>query len=284
MKNQVTDNIRLLLAIGFILGWITTACAAKFEGTDYCDDKMVGGSVCKIKTKDLRPSQFGIGLNEVKCRMDRIESMSKSDLEDYLKEEKNWVSVVIGPHGIYLTDGHHGSRAVHEADIDDDEKVMYAKVIDNWAKYTSDEFWMKLVDEGYLWLVDEKGFGPIAPEWFPKDLSNMANDPYRSLAWMTKHEGAWAKVGKPFEDFLWANFFRKHVPFNSSVPLAGGPFETNYSSWTWCSVRPYSPACLPDETQALQDVLPMALKMAASPLAADLPGYGEGIVDVPKCG
>jgi hypothetical protein len=44
------------------------------------------GTVCKIEASVLRPTQFGIGIQEVNCKKHRFEQMSPSKLQDFLSK------------------------------------------------------------------------------------------------------------------------------------------------------------------------------------------------------
>jgi len=204
--------------------------------------------------------------------------------------------IVIGDDGYFILDGHHFSIAVYEADIDDDLRYVYATVENNYKSLSTDDFWSKLVDNNYVWLFDQKGFGPISPRIFPTKLDEMLNDPFRALAWMVCDAGGFGKIGAPFEDFVWANFFRSQIPLTSiSEAYANNilkessknntvPSYLKSSSFTWCEVDPYSKNCLPDESEALEFALPIAMGLANSSAAELLPGYKQGFIDPPKCG
>jgi len=246
-----------------------------------CKDDSSPGTICTISTGDLSPSQFGYAKEEVKCKIGLLESFSKSDLKKYLSDEKRRLQIVIGPDAFYILDGHHLSKAVMDADIDEDDKVVYAVVKDNWRNLSDEEFLMNLVVNNYIWLYDEKGTAPIAPEHFPETLNGMMRDPFRALAWMVNDAGGFAKVGDPFEDFIWSNFFREQIPIESINTVH---FDRSDPFWSWCQVSPYSSTCLPDEEKALEKALPIAIELARSPLASNLPGFGQGMIDPPNCG
>jgi hypothetical protein len=49
----------------------------------------------------------------------------------------------------------------------------------------------------------------------PKRLTQMLDDPYRSLAAMVRNAGGFAKNQEPFVEFLWADFFRPRIAIAS---------------------------------------------------------------------
>jgi len=273
------------------------------EAIEECKDDDKSGTVCTLKPENLKPTQFAFGSGEVDCKKSYLESMSKSDLEKYLSDEKRYVVVIIGPDGFYLVDGHHLLRAVLDADIDKDLKVLHCTILNNWQSYSMVVFWERMVDFNYVWLLDEKGVGPISPDHLPRNIAEMQNDPFRTLAWSVSDAAGFGKVGTPFEDFMWGNFFRANIPLDSiSTPLVhyvkasdshehgqsdNGNRRFNMyqtSEWNWCQVRPYCPTCFPNEKKALEQALPIALELANSPAASHLPGYKMGVLDPPKCG
>lgn len=264
-----------------------------FSEASKCHMNSVGGSVCTLNPKDFNPSQVGIADVEVTCKVNYLESMSKSEVTKYLSSPKRMVEIIIGPDGYYLLDGHHLSKAVNDADIKDDLKEIYCLVRDNWSGFTMDEFWYNMIFNNYAWLYDEKGYAPISPEIFPQKLDDMLNDPYRTLAWLVCDAGGFAKNGTPFEDFLWANYFRTNLPLTSFSEIKqaykehskfGNMVHGVQQFFTWCEVNPYSPECLPDQVGTLQKLLPLALELAASPSSKSMPGFGSGTVAPPKCG
>lgn len=66
----------------------------------------------------------------------------------------------------------------------------------------------------YIWLYDHVGV-EIALEKFlellPKTIRDLKNDPYRSLASILKKKGVYKKNQAPFSEFVWVNYFRKHL-------------------------------------------------------------------------
>ncbi|HTN98121.1 MAG TPA: ParB-like protein, partial [Nordella sp.] len=45
----------------------------------------------------------------------------------------------------------------------------------------------------------------------PATLTELVDDPYRSLAGALRRAGGFAKDTSPFSEFLWADFMRRHV-------------------------------------------------------------------------
>jgi len=247
-----------------------------------CTDKADPGDVCTLNVEDIRPTQFAVGMQEVKCKTKRFEDMSKSDLAKYL--EKNPLPTIIGPdERFYVTDHHHLARSLFDADIDKDQKVIYCQITFNWRHFDKDDdFWEQMMLMQKVWLYDERGMQPMAPEYLPSNVGEMLDDPFRSLSWMVRNRGGYEKTDGDFSEFLWGNFFRDNIPI--PPPPRKSVQANNATSWDWCTVRPYSDTCLPKQNTWLQSVLGSAMTLAISPAAANLPGYGRGSVDPPNCG
>jgi hypothetical protein len=89
------------------------------------------------------------------------------------------------------------------------------------------------------------GEGPRKALYLPRDIRGVADDPYRSLAWFVRKAGAFENSERNYAEFKWANFFR-----------ARGLLDRNGLS-------------------ELPRALPKAVKIAQSPAAKRLPGFGK---------
>jgi hypothetical protein len=79
----------------------------------------------------------------------------------------------------------------------------------------------------------------------PKRISQLQDDPYRSLAGLARKQGAFAKDITPYSEFLWADYFRAHV----DKDLLG---------------------------QSMDKAVKVAIKMAKKNQASYLPGWSAG--------
>jgi len=209
-----------------------------------------------------------------------INSLSQSEFVDFLSKKKNLSPAVLSPSGkIHITDVHHFSRSVLESKFPDNLKDIYVEITEDYSNLGSKaEFWCKMISKNTVWLYDEKGNQPINPMFIPP-IGDLVNDPYRTLAWQARRGGGYGKAdGVNYQEFMWANFFREHIPFNSSKNAA------EPVSWTWCQASPYSYyECDQNENQELVRILPFALILARSDAAKYLPGWGTGTIDPIDC-
>ncbi|MGK5089591.1 ParB/Srx family N-terminal domain-containing protein [Bdellovibrionota bacterium FG-2] len=163
-------------------------------------------NVYRVDPKAVRPSQFAVGMVEVSERARKIESESHKKYCKYLSEKTG--EVVIGPSNkTWLVDGHHLARAVYNLGRDE----MAVKVVADWSKFSPTQFELKMEAAKYFWLYDEKGKA-IQSHALPKSIGGLKDDPYRSLAWAARKEGAFDKTQTAFAEFLWAQYFRTKIP------------------------------------------------------------------------
>lgn len=160
----------------------------------------------RVRVAALRPTQFVVGKEEINRRSERIEKLSRRQLDKFLSRRK--VSVVLGPNGgHWLVDGHHLALALVRAGIDE----VNLNVVQDWSGASEDEFYARMSAAGYFYLFDKRGNGPLDPRDLPRTLDGLRNDPYRSLAWEARKAGCFAKSGVPFAEFRWAELFRAKI-------------------------------------------------------------------------
>ena len=240
-----------------------------------CSKSSDEGDECTLDAQLAHPTQFVLGYQEVRSKTEKFNDMSKSDLDDYLKDHP--VPCVKGPNGIfYMTDHHHLTAALLLSDVDDDRKVINVQVQNDLSSYlTMSDFWSAMTARGFVWLYDEKGNAPLNPTYLPTSVVALANDPYRSLAYNVRHAGGYNKVEEDFQDFLWVNFFRE----NNVLQLDKAVDNADGSQWQFCDAAPFSVLCLGgvgQEDEILASHLPAALTLAKSKQASNLPGFIGG--------
>ena len=164
-----------------------------------------------ISVLSLRPTQFALGMREVETKVSHLMSLTHEDLQKYLEAHR--VPVVAASGGeFYLIDHHHLARACWESGI---MEVKAEKKAD-LSHLGERDFWKQLQVEGWIYLHDQFGKGPHAPELLPFDVKGMADDPFRSLAWELRQAKGYTKVDRPFSEFRWADFLRKHITIHPS--------------------------------------------------------------------
>ena len=161
----------------------------------------------KFRVLDLKPTQFAVGMLEVDEKIKQVEKFSEKERRNYVRD--NPVPVVISPKGdMYIVDHHHFLVVCLHVGI---EKVKVQIVKDLFGRsMTYSAFWKWMSKRDYIYPFCQFGEGPRNPLYLPKDIRGLADDPYRSLAWFVRKDGAVEKGSKNFSEFKWANFFRRH--------------------------------------------------------------------------
>jgi hypothetical protein len=197
------------------------------------------GSFCEIPIAALHPTQFNIGRLEVQRRAKHIAKMPDWKLALYIND--HILPVIIGPGGApYATDKQHFACALALAGHTD----VVGHIIRNFHDLDAADFWSRMKSANWVYLYD-KGAGPKDVSALPTHLADMTDDPYRSLAWAVRDAGGYgADDAVPYADFHWADFFRSRVKI--------GEGDAGFD-------------------QAVQE----ALKLAHSPEAKGMPGYGS---------
>lgn len=149
----------------------------------------------------LRPTQITVGLIEVKEKRKQWDKLGSRKAE-YLGQ--HMMPVVIGPKGRpYVIDHHHLARALH----DEGQKTVLIQPVAHLDKLSQEHFWRFLDNKGWLHPFDEHGERqPYSA--IPKKISQLKDDPFRSLAGAVRKAGGYAKETTPFMEFIWADFFR----------------------------------------------------------------------------
>ncbi len=155
---------------------------------------------------ELRPTQFSLGLKEVDFKVKKLAGMKSSEQDEFLKDRLVPV-VKFREKQYHVVDHHHLVRACWEVDIEE----VFVEVIEDFSEHDEDEFWKKMRTKKLVHLYDQFGKGPHDHTLLPYDIRGLADDPYRSLAWMIREDGGFDKVETPFFEFKWADFFRDRV-------------------------------------------------------------------------
>jgi hypothetical protein len=175
--------------------------------------QLPAGTRCLIDVQLLHPTQIAVGLYEIRLRAERVRRMKPNKQERYLRDKE--VPVVIGPGGVpFILDHHHLARLLLDTGL---RSRAYAVVRANWNALPPDEFWKRMQENHWVYPYDENGKGPLPPTALPKTVGELKDDPYRSLAWLVRERGGFAKTPAPFAEFRWADFFRSRIPATALV-------------------------------------------------------------------
>jgi len=153
----------------------------------------------------LRPTQMTAGFAEVALKRRDWATLSKKDRKQLL--QSHWFPSVLGPRGrYYIVDHHHLGLALHEEGV---ESVKLA-VLDDLSYLAPTVFWRVMEQRAWVHPFDETGKRRPYTD-IPTRITDLRDDPHRSLAGMLRTAGGFAKDTSPFAEFLWADYLRPHV-------------------------------------------------------------------------
>lgn len=120
-------------------------------------------------------------------------------------------TVVVGPKGVlYLTDGHHTMTVLNELADGGSSLPVWVRVVANYSDAADmTDFWSRMDQAGFVWLRDAQN-NPIDPSVLPEQvgLTNLQDDNYRSLVYLTRDLGYSNEQVPEFAEFLWGSWLR----------------------------------------------------------------------------
>jgi hypothetical protein len=156
-----------------------------------------------IPILSLRPTQMTVGMREVEEKRKRFRE-KKKQAESL---GKHMIPVVRGPDKrYYVVDHHHLARALHDEGVTD----ILVTVIGDLSMVERDAFWGVMDNKRWVYPYDAKGERRHFKD-LPKSITELKDDPYRSLAGELRRSGGFAKDTTPFSEFLWADFLRRQI-------------------------------------------------------------------------
>ena len=158
-----------------------------------------------IKIADLRPTQITVGMREVNAKRKGWREKKGKKSAEFLS--KHMIPVILGPNDRhYVIDHHHLARALHEEGVRD----VLVTVVANLSMVDRDTFWTVLDNRSWMHPFDDKGHRRGYKD-IPKSVTDLVDDPFRSLAGELRRLGGFAKDSTPFSEFLWADFLRRRI-------------------------------------------------------------------------
>ena len=154
---------------------------------------------------NLRPTQITVGMREVKAKRKRWREKDTKKGGEFLG--KHMIPVVLGPKDRhYIIDHHHLARALHDEGVKD----ILVTVVADLSRLDPDAFWFVLDNRNWMHPFDDQGRRQDYKD-IPKSVSDLIDDPFRSLAGELRRAGGFAKDTTPFSEFLWADFLRRRI-------------------------------------------------------------------------
>jgi hypothetical protein len=190
---------------------------------------------------DLRPTQITVGMREVRAKRKAWRETSDKKGGKFLG--KHMIPVILGPKDRhYVIDHHHLARALHEEGVKD----LAVTVVANLSNLEIDSFWFVMDNRNWMHPFDDEGRRRGYRD-IPKTVTELVDDPFRSLAGELRRMGGFAKDTTPFSEFIWADFLRRRMKrkfiekdFNSALEQAlelAKSVEADYLPG-WCGPSP----------------------------------------------
>ena len=190
-----------------------------------------------VPIAELRPTQITVGMREVEEKRQHWRERAERDGGKFLGQ--HMIPVLLGPkQRHYVIDHHHLARALEEEGV---KNILVTVVADLHALQKS-SFWVVLDNRGWCHPYDVDGrrrdFDDI-----PTAVTDLIDDPYRSLAGELRQAGGFAKDTTPFSEFIWADFLRRRIKakdikadFSSALAMALKLAKTKEAGYLpgWC--------------------------------------------------
>lgn len=174
-----------------------------------------------VAIRSLRPTQITVGMREVEEKCSRLRERTLKKIGKFLGD--HMIPVVKGPKDrLYVIDHHHLALALHLEGLRD----ILVTVVSDLSTLDIDAFWTFMDHHAWVHPYDVEGRRRTYAD-IPKSVTELKDDPYRSLAGELRRLGGFAKDTTPFSEFLWADFFRRRIKrkrvennFNATIERA----------------------------------------------------------------
>lgn len=158
-----------------------------------------------VPIASLRPTQITVGMREVKEKQERLRKRPGKQIGKFLGN--HMIPVVQGPKDrLYIIDHHHLALALHREGLRD----VLVSTVSDLSALDIDTFWTVLDHRSWVHPYDVSGRRRTFRD-LPKAVTDLEDDPFRSLAGELRRMGGFAKDTTPFSEFLWADFFRRRM-------------------------------------------------------------------------
>ncbi|RKP55748.1 chromosome partitioning protein ParB [Pararobbsia silviterrae] len=158
-----------------------------------------------VKLDELRPTQMTVGYREVAKKHEHWQTLGAKARDSSVAS--HWFPAILGPKArYYIVDHHHLGLAWLECAV---ETVNVTVLKDlSWLDPTI--FWRMMEHNQWVHPFDAQG-NRRDYEALPERLTDLVDDPFRSLAGELRVAGGYAKDATPFSEFLWADYLRQKM-------------------------------------------------------------------------
>jgi hypothetical protein len=162
-------------------------------------------ALARVQLRLLRPTQLSVGYAEVELKSRQWARLGKKERK--LQLERHVFPAVLGPgKNYYIVDHHHLGIALVREGIEE----VFVATLDDMSWLRPRVFWRTMEFRAWSHPYDHEGKRRDYRD-MPQRLTQLEDDPYRSLAGLVRAAGGFAKDQAPFVEFLWADYFRPLV-------------------------------------------------------------------------
>jgi len=174
-----------------------------------CEVFTIKSSLSVERLEELRPTQITVGMKEVDKKRKEYAALKPKQRQALMCEQL--FPVVKGLKGKYfILDHHHAALAM----LQEGAKSIQAGLVQDLSHLAESAFWTYLDHLSWMHVYDQRGRKRGFRE-IPRRLQDLIDDPYRSFAGAIREAGGFSKPPEPFQEFLWANYFREHLALKS---------------------------------------------------------------------
>jgi hypothetical protein len=171
----------------------------------------------EVRIDRLRPTQITVGRVEVAAKRAEWKRLDRKERRRRLSQ--HWFPAVIGPkQRHYIVDHHHLGLALHEEQVES----AWLMVLRDFSWLETERFWRVMEFHQWAHPYDNEG-RRCDYDNIPRRVTELQDDPYRSLAGFVRAAGGFAKDSQPYAEFLWADFFRPLIDrdaITTATPVA----------------------------------------------------------------
>lgn len=191
----------------------------------------------KVPLDEILPTQVAVGYQEVHLKRQEWASLTTKKKAELI--DSHWFPSIIGPEKkYYIIDHHHLGLALYQ----EGQKNVLLTVLKDLSWLDEQTFWKVMEFSQWVHPYDEHG-NRLEYQALPKKVSELKDDPYRSLAGLARNQGAYAKENTPFAEFMWADYFRLHIKLKTiensmakaveqALDLAKNPTASYLPGWS----------------------------------------------------
>lgn len=169
--------------------------------------------VITLKIADLKPTQAVISHQQVLLKLQRYQDAPQRFTAELASTSEK--TVIRGPDGYYLTDGHHTMAAIRAFHPDAGETRVQLTLTADQSAVSTEQFWQWMVNHRQTWLFDGSGY-PITYAQLPEQvgLEFLDDDPLRGVMYLLR-DRVWRKPksSPPFIEFYWAQWLRQQPDY-----------------------------------------------------------------------